>query len=419
MSTFRSFQDMLNEYLPNKMLFEELVQRDYILKSVQKRDDWKGGNLIVPFSGAGASSVRFGALTDEADIAESIYVRGQITDYVESWGSLQFHHRDLMDHSGRIPESTFLRILPQEVERMLKYFKEVVSIQLGSGPHFATLTANGTVGGVAEVDKIDRFSIGQKVYFDDDDSALSAAAYVGAIDVNASTATVYTDRTFGTPLDISAYTTAQNARTYHDGLSAAGGAYTSLRTALLSAANGGGATIHGVNKLLYPHLQAVNVDGSSITSSNILDKLFDAYTAVRTKAKGTADTFLMSWKHMGSIMKLVEAQKGPYVVTKSPNTSLYGWTELEITSVKGTLKLVGLQEMDDDIIPIVDWKTMTFNTNGGFKKRRAPDGREYFEVRSSAANGTGGYKYIVDLCLFGEMSYELVGQNAIVYGISY
>ena len=414
MSTTRIFQDMLNQYLPNNLLFEELIKRDYILKNVKRRDDWKGGNLIVPFRGAGASSVKFGGLTDETDIADSSFVRGQITDYVESWASLQFYHRDLMDHSGKIPESTFLRILPNEIERMLSYYKEVVSVQLGSGPHFATLTADGDTGGTGwlTVDKIDRFCIGQKVVLDDDDSA-TGTFYVISIDVNASVAVVSATRG-GAAATVAAYTTAQNARVYHDGLSAAGGGYTSLRSALLSAANGGTATLHGVSKLAWPHLQAVNVLGSSITASNILDKLFDAYTDVRVKAKGNANTFLMSFKHLGSVMKLLEGQKGPYVVTKNANASLYGWTEIEITSVKGSLMLVGIQEMDDDIIPMIDWSSFTFNTNGGFKKRMAPDGREYFEVRS-----TSGFKYVIDLCLFGEMSYELVGQNGIIHTISY
>ena len=44
MSTARSFQSMLNEYLPNKLLKEELIKRDYILTNVKKDDNWKGGN---------------------------------------------------------------------------------------------------------------------------------------------------------------------------------------------------------------------------------------------------------------------------------------------------------------------------------------------------------------------------------------
>lgn len=36
MSTTRTFQDMLNEYLPNKLLKEELLKRDYIYQTSKK-----------------------------------------------------------------------------------------------------------------------------------------------------------------------------------------------------------------------------------------------------------------------------------------------------------------------------------------------------------------------------------------------
>lgn len=412
MST-RTFQAMLNEYLPNELLFQELIKRDYILQKVKQRTDWKGGTLIVPFRGAQASSIKFGGLTSESDISESTFVRGTIADYVEAWGTMSFNHRDLLDHSGKIPESTFLRILPDEIERFIEYMKMVVSIQLGTGPHFATLTADGDASGNITVDKIDRFNIGQKIRLQDGNTAV-ADYYVIAINVNTSVVTVSASRG-GAAADVSAYTTSQNAKVYHDGLSASGGAFTSITSALLSAANGGSSTLHGVSKLAYPHLQAVNVAGSSITASNILDKLFDAYSEVRKKARGNANTFLMSYKHLGSVMKQIELAKGPFSVSKQPNASLYGWTEIEITSVKGALTLVGVQEWSDSEIAMLDWNSMCFNSNGGFKKRMGPNGNEYFEVRSSSA----GFKYLVDVSLFGEMSYEQVGNNGIIYGISY
>jgi len=123
MATTRSFQTMLNEYLPNNMLKEELIRRDYILQNVQKDDSWKGGKLIVPFKASGASSVRMGGLTASNDIAEDNYVRGSIDDYIESWGSMIFNHRDLMEHNGKIPESTFLKILPDTIEDFMDYQK--------------------------------------------------------------------------------------------------------------------------------------------------------------------------------------------------------------------------------------------------------------------------------------------------------
>ena len=53
--TARSFQDMLNEYLPNSLLKEELIKRDYILTRIKKDNKWKGQRhelFSVPFVSA-------------------------------------------------------------------------------------------------------------------------------------------------------------------------------------------------------------------------------------------------------------------------------------------------------------------------------------------------------------------------------
>lgn len=417
MATARLFQDMLNEYLSNELLAEELIKRDYILTKVEKDDSWKGGKIPVPFKGSKASSVKFGALTAAGDISSLKPVRGNITDYVEVWGSLVFNHRDLQEHNGRIPESTFLRILPDEIDDFMDYMKMVVSTQIGTGPHFAKVTdSTNAATGIMIVDHIDRFVLDQHILLDDDDTGTALDVYVTNINVNTKAITISASRG-GAAVNASAYTTAQNAKFYYDGVTDGAGNFTtfvSLRQALLSAANGGASTIHGVSKLSYPYLQAINIDGSSITASNILTKIFDAYTEVRTRARGNANTILMSYKHLGSIMKLIETQKGPFAVTKQPSASLFGWTEIEITSVKGALTITAIQEFDDDVICFIDWSSMKFMTNGFFKKRISPEGKEYFEVRN-----TTGYQYIVDTSLFGEMMYKKVGNCGIIYGVNY
>lgn len=411
-----SFQAMLNENLPNSMVMEEYIKRDWMLSNIEIDNSWQGGKLVVPFKGAGASTVEFGQLAASNDISSSTYVRGSVDNYVESWASISFNHRDLMDSEGRIPEATFLKLLPDEIENLLDQQKQVVSTNLLNGSHFATLSTNGLVGGTFEVDHIDRFQIGQKFDLDDDNSA-ALAVYVIAIDVNTATVgtgTVTVSATRGgAAADVSAYTTAQNAKCYHPGVLTNGG-FNSLRSSLLSLANGGSASVHGVSKLAYPILQAVQVNGASITASNILDKIFDAYTQVRRKAKGNASTILMSFKHLGSVMKLLETQKGAFVVTKQPSASIYGWTEIEITTVKGALKIVGIMECDDDVIYLLDMKSFAFHTRGGFKKRKSPEGKEYFEVRA-----TTGYTYIVDMAIFGEFVVKCPGHNGIIHSISY
>lgn len=416
MATQRNFQDMLNEYLPNDLLKEEITKRDYILQKVNKDESWMGGDIIVPFRGSRASSVSFGSLTASSDIVQSRKVRGKIESYHEVWGSLIFDHTDLMQHN-KLSEQNFLKLLPDEIEDFMIYLKEVVSVQLGSGPHFAVVTdSTNAATGIMVVDKIDRFELDQKVTIDDANSA-ATTVWVVAIDVNLSTVTLSATKG-GAAADLSAYTAAQSARFYHPGVFDAGGnhdTFFSMRSALLSAANGGSANVHGQSKLAYPYLQAVNIDGSAISASNLLDKLFDSVTTMRRKAKGgMATTYLMSLKHLGTIMKLLELQKGAFLVTSAPKASIYGWTEISLASVSTgqILNVVGIQEMDDDIIPIVDWKSMTFRTQGGFKKRMSPDSKEYFEIRS-----TTGYAYIVDVCLFGEMEYTKPGHNGIIYGI--
>jgi len=302
-------------------------------------------------------------------------------------------------------------LIPDEIDNLMALQKEAVSTNLLIGSHFATFTANGTAGGVIAVDHIDRFQLSQKVEIYDT-SPSQMTVYVIAISIDNSTITVSATRG-GAAVDVTAFTTGASAKVYHPGVIANGG-FTSLKTVLLSAANGGSTNVHGFAKTAYPFLQAVNILGSSVTASNILDKLFDGYTSVRSKAKGNANTIVMSYKHLGSILKLLETQKGPFVVTKNLQASLYGWSEIEITTVKGTLKLVGILEMDDDVIFYLDMKTMKFYTNGGFKKRAGPNGNEYFEVR-----GATGYSYLVDLALFGDLGHLNPGANAVMHSISY
>lgn len=421
MGTDRDFQDMLNEYLPNSLLEAEAVKRDYFLNKVEKDNNWKGGKIIVPFKAAGASSVKFGGLTDSTDIAKDKFIRGSIDDYQEVWGSMLFDHRDLMDHSGKVNEDSFLKILPKTVDDFIEYMKMCVSINIMAGPNFAAAVTNadeaadGALGKI-KVDRIDRFMLDQKVTLDDGNSA-QADYYVIGIDVNLEKVELSATRG-GAAADVSAYTVAQSAKFYHDGVLVAGTAtnkFNSLKRALLSAANGGDASLHGKTKLAYPYLQAINIDGSTVSSTNILDKLFDGWTRVKLLAKGgNAREIVMGLKHLGSVLKLVEAQKGGYKVAEgSRKASIYGWEEVEITSVSGDrMKLVGVQEMDNDVIMYLDWSGIVFRTNGFFKKRTAPDGKQYHETRT-----TTGYAYILDVALFGELEVNSPGRCAIMHSI--
>jgi hypothetical protein len=411
MATTVSFSNMLNQYLPVPLLFEDLKKRDWLLKNVEQDDSWLGGSLIVPFLGAVGSSVTFGSLAAASDIAEEISVRGTLSAYVEVWSSMIFNETDLQQH-GKLSEQNFLKILPDALERHAAYLKGVISQSLLTGNFVAKLTASGDSSGNITVAQPDRFQINQKVLVDDDDSS-PATGYVKTINLNTGVINVVTARGGSTAVDLSGYTVAQNAVVYQDGQQSNG--FTSLRTQLLSSANGGSTNLLGVAKTAYPFLQAINVSGADITAANILSKIFDAYVTVRRLGGGQPFSVVMSYKNYGSAIKVLEAQKGAFnVKAGSSMGQQYGWDEIEVGGFAGTLKLVAVQEMDDDIIYFLDLKAIKFYTNGGIKRRTNPDGRQFYEVRN-----TTGYQYIVDHCLFGDLIVQEPKKCGILYGISY
>lgn len=420
MGTTRSFQDMLNEYLPNELLREELVKRDYLLSNIEKDDSWLGGDLIVPFKGAGASSVAYAGLSASNDIGQDIYVRGKVEGQKEIWGSMIFNHRDLMEH-GKISEQNLVRILPDSVEDFMDYMKNVVSVNLLNGANFAKVSANtSSASGIVFTLRPDRFNIGQKVIVKD--LVNTVTGYVSAILMDTGSITLVTTRGGATPVDFSAQPIlAANGKFYNPGAETTSNAFTDLRSSLLSAANGGGTSLYGQTKTAYPYLQAINVSGSSITSAltgatNIMAVIFDGLTTIRQLGKGNPSDIVMSYKNFAQCLKVIEASKGAFnVMPGSQKASQYGWTELSVGSVtKGALKIVAVQEADDDVIMFLDWRALKFYSNGFFKKRISPDGQEYFEIR-----GTTGYQYIVDVCLFGDMVLQRPSYCGIMYSISY
>jgi len=421
MATTRSFQAMLNDFLPNSLLKEEMVKRDFILSKVEKDDTWvgslgssaNGGALVVPFKSSSASSIASGSLTASGDIAEDEYVRGLVTVQPEIWGSLMFNHRDLMEHE-KVSEKNFLKILPDSITDFMDYMKNVVSVNLLNGAHFAKVTtATAVATGIVIVDRADRFVRNQKVIITTSTGFLTG--YVKTINVNTGSVVLVTTRSGATTLDFSVggADILALAKIYNDGFQTV--AFSSLRDALLSAANGGSAALYGQTKLTYPYLQAINIDGAGVTLANMVEKLFNGFTTTRRLGKGNPTDIVMSYNNLGVVMSIVEASKGAYFVSpSSKKASQYGWTEISIGSVTNQeLKFVGVQEMDDDIIIYLDWRALKFYSNGFFRKRKSPDGIEYFEVRA-----TTGFQYIVDVCLFGDLVVHRPSYCGIMYGIS-
>ncbi len=428
MATTATFQDMLDDYCPESVFIEETVRRDYVLTNIERDDNWTGAGgaggaaaganaeYIVKFKGGQASSVSYGALTAANDISEDKYVRGRISAQKEIWGTLIFNSRDLLENQ-KVSEQKFLDILPETIEDFSDYFRGVISVNLLNGDHFAKLTADGANTGIMFVDRPDRFTFNQKVFVKDADTA-AIAGYVSAINQNTRAVTLTAARdSAGGAVDLSPYTFAGSAKVYNVGAQVAGVSFLNMRSAFLSSANGGDATLHSITKTAFPYLQTINVDGTDITATNIIDKIFDAMTIVRKFGRGNPRTIIMSLVNFGSAIKSVENKKGSFnVVPESQHSDEFGWEEIMIGSVyKGALKLVGVHEMDDDVMVILDWRALRFASNGFIQKVKHPDsGLDYFTQRA-----TTGYSFIMDICLFGELVVKIPSYCGIIFNVDY
>ena len=429
MATQRTFENMLNEYITLDLMNYELERRNYVYKRANKDEKWLGGNLIVPFEGAQATTFQMEGFAEANDIAQDEFVRGQVNRYKEAWGSMIFNYKDLREHD-KLSVQNFLKILPGRVERFMDYIGQMTSIQMTKGPNFAEVTVNGTTGGVLTVDRIDRFTINQKIHLRNTKGNTSNGDFfVTAVDVNNSTITVSGTRG-GAPVNVSAYQAAREPKIYLPGTINARGeslAFNSISDALLSQANGGSAQLLGQSKTAYPYLQAINVNGASITGTsdptnnkNLLTALFDAYSQYKIKARNSKDVeFLMSYKHFGTAMKLLQQQKGPFRTTPGKTmTEEFGFSSISILGVDGrSLKLIAIQEMPDSEIFMMDWSAVKVYSNGGFKKVQSPDGNSYHTVRNAGANG--GYQFICDICFFGELVVINPSKCGIIYNIGY
>lgn len=414
MATDTNFNSMLKKYMPYNLLREEMTKRDYFLTKVEKDQKWKGGEMDVPFKGGNASSFAFGELTDIAEITEDRYVLGKVTGYKEIWGSMIFNDHDLNRHGSM--ESSFIKILPDTIEEFVDSMKEIVSINLLAGAHLATLdsaaAASALATGVIVSDRPARLTIGQYIEIGTV-GTLKATGFVKQINMELKTVTINAQKDLaGAAVDLAAAGVAPGDKAFVKGAITAGRAFTSLRDQLLSAANGGSANLFGVPKLSYPHLQAFNYDGSGINASNIVEKIFDGYNETRQIGKGAPSDVIMSFKHLGNVMKALEVARD-YSATDT-KANIYGWTEISVTGVKGSLKLVGVQEMDDDIMHILDWRSMKLHSNGMFERRTSPEGKSFYEIRS-----TTGYKYVVDTRFFGELVVSKPSHDGIIFGVNY
>lgn len=418
-TTTANFNAMLKKYLPYDLLAEEAVKRDYFLNKVNTKDGWKGGEMDVPFKAAKATSRRFGKLVAAGDINKAQYGIGHVTGYKELWGAMVFDDHDLMKHDSM--EQSFIKIIPDQIDDFVVGMKEEAGRNFLNSNSLAKAVAAGTAAGVIEVTRPENFDLGQYVEIGvmASGGAISAFGYVEAI--NMENSTLHIVDAVGADVDLTGIA-AGNIFTVQGGTDS-DEVFSSLHSQLLTFANGGTQNIFGVEKLAYPYTQSFNFDGSGITTGEILVKeIFKSMLLTKRIGKGAPTEAIMSFKLLAGVMSSLQnglvggrtdgSANGPAYFIKDTKVSMYGWTEIEVIGVEGSLKLVGINEMEDDTVFILDWRGIDLHTNGLFERHKDLNGNEYHVERTE-----DGYKYITDIRMFGELVVNRPSYQGVIYNV--
>ena len=402
-----NLQDMLTQYLPNDLITEEFAKENFLWNLFEKDRSWKNGtDYVIPWEFAKSADMQMGGLVLDADIGDlGVYKKAVKTNQPQLFGALKFQQKDL-ERYGDLKQS-FLKLLPGKVSDFTEYMKFVVPCILLRGGAICTATANGTVGGVLAVDRPQYLMLNQRVMIKDNDS-VAVIGFIRSIDMTAKTITVYNARTGGAVVDLSTYTIAQKAKVFIPGADTEN--FSTFQSYLLPAALGGSDTIHGVSKSSAPILQPQLFDGSTWTSTNILDKLYDTYYDVKTLGKCKETELLVPYSVFKACSKVMQSSKR---FVDGEKKSGYGFNQITLVGAEGEMKITGMVDMPNDSIYMINKDDFLIAGDKFFEKNKQADGNEYFTVR-----GTGGYYHIMDIEARFDLIAKKLSSSAAVYGLT-
>lgn len=383
-----NFNNMLKRYQPFDLHMELLKKENWFINKIKKKTDWNGSVMEVPLQVGLGQSYKWGGLPTAANIGQQKTLMGTLDadDLGELWGSQVFHYRDLKRHKDL--KKTYLQALPAQLKQFSEDMSEKISITYFGDGSITAATANGTAGGLLTVADPWRLSIGMEIVVDDGDSA-SATGFITAIDRNTKVITVKDARESGSAVDLSDFTVAQLAKVYLPGY---GNEPDTLRSILLSSANGGDANYFGFAKATYPALQAINIDGSGFTAATLLDDLFAAYYQVLAEGKGSADKIMvLPLNFLATIGSQLDNNKRYTSETKKTGV---GFREIELCGPDGVMKMIFIRDCAKSEVFILDFNAMYLCGNTFFDRHKDPNGNEFHTVRTDG----DAYKYLVDTC---------------------
>lgn len=400
MAAVQAYNNMLKRYLDQEMLTNEFASENYIYKKMQKDLTWKGGVYEVPVEDGVAGNIASGQLVDDLDISMGKYSLGTIAKDKELWGALKVLESDMSRHTSS-KVSYLEKILPDKVDAMIKRFKEQFNAQVLTTGALATLTANGTVGGVIVVDRPELFTLNQMVEVFN--GSASVKGFIKSIDMNTGSISLVTTNAGATALDVSAYTTALKSVVRIFGT--ASEALLSMYSAIFPLSMGGLDTLYTLPKAGSPALQATYKNwatggeaGQTVTASNIMDQVLKFWYQLRQQGRAQHEELLVSYPVFRVMAQKLELNRRYQVTNREPG---YGFESVSFIGPEGDVKVTALKRMSNTEIYAVDWSGVKFAGSAMFETVKDPNGNRFFMQRK-----TTGYEYTTDVKLAGDMVYQ-------------
>lgn len=416
------FSTLLKKVQVPKIIFSDLAKNMFMFNAMPKDQTWHGGEYEFAKRTAIANTIRRNVLAAKGSINKIEAVKPAESSLVKFFHSSEYDMLDL-DLNNRYSDgskaASYIKLIKDQVKDTSEHFKNVLSRDILAGGMIDKATVSGTSGGVLGVTFYERFHKNMHIVVRESDGPNAVEGYVRAVDPSAKTVTIYDAVSGGSAVDLSAYTVAKGTEVYHidtvntsTGALVSGSSMNDFRSSLLSSANGGNATIHGITKASYPEFQAHNFDMSGATAENLLEKLYEAMLEIKRVGRGNPADILLSYTNFGYAVKNLELSDR---FKAMDDKKLYGFDGISILGPTGQrIRLVPEPEMDNDVILFWDRSSVELAGTKFFENETMNKMGQPFYVDRA----TTGYVYIQDIKFYGNLIWQRIEKSGIGYGLS-
>lgn len=443
MAVTRNWREIIDDMNLESISYETLKRAQMFNQLVKKKgfvgtstDDAGRRSAIVNFLAGGTGNVGVNYVPTTSEIQQATGKKGIVQSYSKLDFSIKITEEDYRDikNNDKLAKQVGFDIYTNITEQMQKISNTIEDLFVNTAVVLNVTSIANVATGILAVDRPEKVRIGDMYMLAAPTASSTKNLKVFVIAVNKNTKQVtFSDSLGGSAYNLTNYvgSTAAGTKVCVMGTVDSAGAATGLdgfRSVLLSAANGGASSYLGLTKTAYPFLQAVNIDASTWTASDLLPKIFEAWSLeidyqLKTFRGKKANSLKVSPKIFVALMNSLEQHKGSFRKNDDSTLKMYDANNFSIASAEtgGVLNFERVPSFADDVMVLANmdsWQLvqdqdLAFNRDLGAK---GEGGYVWYQDRQTGQ--AGGMNYILD----GHGKMQTVcgcpEANAIFFGLS-